>query len=224
MWSAGGSGSLTNGTSGNQTNITGAQLNLAALGNYGSADRDDGPPDGQRRDRRGCHDDLRPDGFGSHARPRGAERGPAGVNAGSTPDVGAYEASSSFLVTNTLDAFGSGTLRSAVSWANVNINDNPANLTNPAPNTIRFDSSPGGTFATPQTITLSASLGTLGLNDLTTGIAIDGPGASNLTIDGNKAITVFSIGSGVTVGLSGLTISDAWPPAALGARSTTLAF
>jgi hypothetical protein len=205
---AGGSGGLTNGTSGNQTNITGAQLNLAALGNYGGATETMALLTGSVAIDAGATTISGLTVSVPTLDQRGAERGPAGVNAGSTPDVGAYEASSSFLVTNTLDAFGSGTLRSAVSWANVNINDNPANLTNPAPNTIRFDSSPGGTFATPQTITLSASLGTLGLNDLTTGIAIDGPGASNLTIDGNKAITVFSIGSGVTVGLSGLTISD----------------
>ena len=50
-----------------------------------------------------------------------------------------------------------GTLRAAIGWANVSTNANPANIANPAPNTIVFDTA--GAFATPQTITLSQSLG-----------------------------------------------------------------
>ena len=59
---------------------------------------------------------------------RGAERGPGGINAGPTVDIGAYEASSSYLVTTTVDAIGYGSILSAVSWANMSFNDNPANL------------------------------------------------------------------------------------------------
>src|SRR5208337_1134584 len=50
---------------------------------------------------------------------RGALRGPAGLNAGTTVDIGAYEASSSYLVTSTADTNDVGTLRAAVGWANV---------------------------------------------------------------------------------------------------------
>jgi hypothetical protein len=39
-------------------------------------------------------------------------------------------------------------------------------------------------------------------------ITIDGPGADELTISGNNASRVFSIGAGVTVEISGLTIAD----------------
>ena len=84
---------------------------------------------------------------------RGALRGPAGLNAGTTVDIGAYEASSSYLVTSTADSTDVGTLRAAVGWANVSTNANPANIASPAPNTIVFDTA--GVFATPQTITLT---------------------------------------------------------------------
>ena len=59
---------------------------------------------------------------------RGALRGPAGLNAGPTVDIGAYEASSSYLVSSTADTLDVGTIASAVGWANVNANVNPANL------------------------------------------------------------------------------------------------
>ncbi len=90
---------------------------------------------------------------------RGAIRGPAGLNAGTAPDIGAFEDSSSYLVTSAADSNDAGTLRSAVNWANINVNNNNANLKpNPAkPDTILFDTK--GVFAQPQTITLSASLG-----------------------------------------------------------------
>jgi parallel beta-helix repeat protein len=137
---------------------------------------------------------------------RGALRGPAGLNAGSTVDVGAYEASSSYLVTTTTDSVDVGTLRTAVGWANVSTNANPANSSNPAPNSIIFDTA--GAFATPQTITLSPSLGTLELSNTATAEVIDGPGASLVTVsvpvDG---VRVFSVDSGVTTTLTGLTIS-----------------
>ena len=104
---------------------------------------------------------------------------PCADRPGSTPDstvdIGAYEASSSYLVTSTADSNDVGTLRAAVGWANVSTNANPANIANPAPNTIVFDTS--GAFATPQTITLSPSLGTLELSNTTTAESIDGPGA-----------------------------------------------
>jgi hypothetical protein len=82
---------------------------------------------------------------------RGALRGPAGVNAGTHVDIGAYEATSSYQVTSTADSSDVGTLRTAIGWANVNTNVNPANTSNPAPNTIDFNISSGPFTITPTT-------------------------------------------------------------------------
>ncbi len=72
---------------------------------------------------------------------RGALRGQAGLNAGSNVDIGAYEASSSYLVTSTADTGDVGTLSAANGWASVSLNANPANLSaaGPAANTIVFN-------------------------------------------------------------------------------------
>jgi len=134
---------------------------------------------------------------------RGALRGTGGLNAGSSPDVGAYEASSSFLVTTNVDATNAGTLRSAIAWSDVSVNANPANLANPAPNTVVFNTS--GMFASPQTIVLTG--GTLFLSNTTTGVAIAGPGASRVTISGNNAFGVVMVSPGTTATLSGITIT-----------------
>ena len=90
---------------------------------------------------------------------RGALRGPAGLNAGADVDIGAYEASSSYLVTSAADSNDVGTLRTAVGWANLSTNANPENIGTPAPNTIVFDTS--GVFSTPRTIALNSDLGTI---------------------------------------------------------------
>jgi CSLREA domain-containing protein len=60
----------------------------------------------------------------------------------------------------------------------------------------------GPLFNTPQTIKLT--LGELAIN---TSMSINGPGAHKLTVSGNNASRVFNIASGLTVGLSGLTIT-----------------
>ena len=59
--------------------------------------------------------------------------------------------------------------------------------------------------AQPQTITLSS---TLVLSEKAGPEMIDGPGASLVTVSGNNAVEVFSVPSGVTASLSGLTISN----------------
>ncbi len=140
---------------------------------------------------------------------RGAIRGPNGLGTGEGPDIGAFEASSSYLVTTAADSNDVGTLRTAVGWANVNANNSPENLLpNPAePNTIIFDASATGAFGTPRTITLSASLGTLNLTNATTPEAIDGPGRAVVTVGGGNHVQVFSVGTGVSVTIAGLTIA-----------------
>ena len=96
------------------------------------------------------------DTYGVTTDQRGALRGgqPDALNAGQFVDIGAYEASSSYMVTATADSDAIGTLLSAILWANTSSNANPANLASPtpAPNTIDFDipaSDPGYTEIAP---------------------------------------------------------------------------
>ena len=138
---------------------------------------------------------------------RGVLRNPDHVNDGTTIDIGAFEISSVYLVTTTADTLGSGTLRSAILWANANPG---SGLTEP--NTILFDPTLfNGT--TPQTITLSSALGTLDLTDTSTPILIQGPGAGGLTISGGGAVEVLSIAPGVNVTITGTTIADGYASA-----------
>ncbi len=123
---------------------------------------------------------------------RGALRGPAGLNAGSTVDIGAYEASSSYLVTSTADSSDVGTLRAAVGWANVSTNANPANSPT-APNTIVFNTA--GVFGTPQTITLTS--GQLTLSNTSTAETITGPTAG-VIVSGGGSSRVFAVDASVT--------------------------
>ncbi len=48
---------------------------------------------------------------------RGALRNPTGQSNGAI-DIGAYELSSTYLVTSTADSLASGTLRAAIAWVN----------------------------------------------------------------------------------------------------------
>ena len=129
---------------------------------------------------------------------RGGVRGPAGLNAGTTVDIGAYEATSSYRVSATGDtSSNSGTLRSAVGWANANQNNNPANIKAPAPNTIVFTSS--------QPITLSG--GALVLSNSVTPISITGPGANLLTLSASNGSRVFQVTAGTKASISGVTIT-----------------
>jgi hypothetical protein len=85
-------------------------------------------------------------------------------------------------VTNVNDS-GAGSLRDCI--ANAASGD-----------TINFS------LTSPATITL-----TTGMLTINTSLTIMGPGASNLTVSGNNASPVFSISSGTTVNISGLTIT-----------------
>ena len=134
---------------------------------------------------------------------RGASRGPGGLNAGSTADIGAYEASSSYVVTSVSGGTQAGSLRAAIAWANQNSNANPANIAHPAANTITFDTA--GAFSTPTTITPAQV--PLVLNNVKTPEVILGPGANVLTVNGNHAGPVFQVAAKTTALISGLTIS-----------------
>ncbi len=89
-----------------------------------------------------------------------------------------------------------GDLLYGVTQANLN--------TNPAGSIIQFDSTIF-TATTPRSIVLAH---TLHLTGTAGPIAVDGPGADAVVVSGNNAVTVFSIGLGVTASLSGLTIAS----------------
>ncbi len=136
---------------------------------------------------------------------RGAVRGSIAnasgpANAGSAPDIGAYEASSEYQVSAAADTNDLGSLRTAVSWANISTN---ANLASPsaAPNTVDFGSGPG-----PVTITLSPALGTLDLSNTLTPVAITNSGSGSVTISGGGMVGVVQVNADVTATLSNLTI------------------
>ena len=83
----------------------------------------------------------------------------------------------------------SGTLRYAIAQANTG---NPS-----ACDTITFN------LAYPATVTLAQ-----GLLEISNAVAINGPGAGNLTVSGNNASQVFQIDSGVTANISSISIKN----------------
>ena len=205
----GGSGGLVNGTNGNQVGVADPGLDPNGLQNNGGPTQTIALVTGSPAIDAGSNA-LAVDpttGQPLTTDQRGALRGPAGLNAGTTVDIGAYEASSSYLVTSTADTTDVGTLRAAVGWANVSTNANPANVASPAPNTVIFDTA--GTFATPQTITLTQV--TLELSNTATPESIAGTGVASLTVARSSAsgtfFSVFTVEPSVTASLTGLTIS-----------------
>src|SRR5262249_34875040 len=108
---------------------------------------------------------------------RGAVRGPAGLNAGASVDIGGYEASSIYLVSTTDDTMNAGPLRTGVGWANLSTNVNPATLFSPAPNTVFF-SATGTINLTGGTLALANSGGT------NVAKSLQGPGPGLLSISG----------------------------------------
>jgi hypothetical protein len=113
-----------------------------------------------------------------------------------SPDIGAFQTQTAPLVVGAVTDNGASPgvldLRAAIDLADVM----------GGARTITFDPA---VFATAQTITLTA--GQLKLSSTTGTIAIDGPGADLLSIDGNRADSVFQINSQVTASISGLTIT-----------------
>jgi len=143
--------------------------------------------------------------FGVTTDQRGAVRGwDGGLNAGTTVDIGSYEASSSYLVTSASDSADAGTFLAAVAWANLNTNVNAANFAQPAANTVRFVTN--GTFTSPHTIGFFPGSSTLDVSN-SAGDVIQGPGANLVTINAYGAAGVFQVSNGVTARLSGLTIT-----------------
>ena len=142
---------------------------------------------------------------------RGAQRGPAGLSAGLHADLGAFEDTSSYLVTTAFDNLGDGTLCAAVSWANRSAN--PL-LTIGAANVVRFDAA--GVFATPQVISLStvgdSTVGPTALA-VTGDVEIDGPAGAGAGVTIARAASVadlrlFYVTSGGDLTLRDLTLKS----------------
>jgi len=99
-----------------------------------------------------------------------------------------------------------GDLRYVINQANVD--------PNPSGSVITFSPT---VFATPQTITLSPTLGALDLSEAAGPEVIQGPGPSLVTISGGQADGLFHVDSaaetatGTTATLSGLTIAAGGP-------------
>jgi len=119
------------------------------------------------------------------------QRGIGFVRSVGKEDIGAFELQHDFVVTNTGDA-GAGSLRQAIINANAN----------PGADSISFDAS---VFSSSQTITL-----TTGQLSISEAVAINGTGASLVTVSGNNASRVFSTAAaptGALITLFGLTIT-----------------
>jgi CSLREA domain-containing protein len=108
---------------------------------------------------------------------------PGILNASDGADIGAFEAQT--LVTNANNN-GGGSLRQAI-----------AEL--PAGSSITFDAT---FFNSPRTITLTS-----GELNIDKNLTITGPGANLVTISGNNQSRVFRVSPGLTVSLSGMTIT-----------------
>ncbi len=142
--------------------------------------------------------------------PRGAQRGAAGLDAGPHADIGAFEDTSSYLVTTTTDGTTDGTLRAAVLWADYSVN--PL-LTTATANVVRFDTA--GAFAAGGAIALSD------VGDTTAGptaiavtgdVEIEGPSGpgQGVTIERSGSVSglrLFYVATGGSLTLEDLTLS-----------------
>jgi hypothetical protein len=194
----GGAGGITNGTNGNLVGV--ANPGLGTVGYYGGVTQTvpllAGSPAIDAG--LGTISSVMIPGIDQ----RGAQRGPAGLYAGTGVDIGAFEASSSYLVTSAGDDGTLGTLRLGLAFAGTGSNPlAPAGTAN----VVGFDATPTGPFATPQTLTLS--LGPLDLvGNGSSKAFIEGPGATALSITTNNTSRVVTVDSNAIATLSGLTI------------------
>src|SRR5919199_1453251 len=120
---------------------------------------------------------------------RGGQRA-GGVNSSANTDIGAYQATSSYVVTNTLDDNSIGSLRSAINFANINVNP----VASTPENTIGFNIGNGGV----RTIAPTSALPTI-----TQSVIIDGttqPGFAGAPL-------VQLNGTNAGAGVNGLTIA-----------------
>ncbi len=179
-------GSTAGSTGFSPVTFTGINPLLKPLGHYGSATQTMALSSGSLALNNGDPNN------GVTVDQRGAQRGLAGLDAGAAPDIGAYEASSSYLVTtDSGDSSLPGTLRGGVEWADGNVN--PL-LLNPAANVIRFDTT--GVFSTAQTISRGiAGNNTAGPSALgiTGDVEIDGPTGGGQGVTISRALSVANL-------------------------------
>ena len=182
----GGSGGITDGEDHNVVLTDLSKLGLGPLGGYGGPTQTMALLPGSAAIGKGT--------------PAGLTTDQRGFPLDSPPDIGSFQVQPAplpLVVNSTGDGIGilpgKLSLRAAINLADVQGGDR----------TITFDST---VFTTSQTITLSADLGPLNLTDTTGRETIDGP-AVGVTIDGGNDVGVFTISTGVTALLSGLTIA-----------------
>ena len=111
-------------------------------------------------------------------------------------DIGAFEVSSSYLVTTPSDSAIPGTLRSAINWANANAG------TSPDFHPLRHQ---GGVQRTADHHPVARHAG---LDRDRRRRSASKARRDHVTISGNGAVGVFSIASNVTATFTGLTIAD----------------
>ena len=179
----GGSGGITAGSDGNIVLTSLVNLGLAPLGDYGGPTETIALLSGSAA-------------IGAGTTTSGVASDQRGFALDATPDIGAFQTQPALVVNTTIDGTGSAlgdlSLRQAVNLADAL----------DAADTITFDPI---VFATPQTITLVA---TLPLSATAGPVVIDGPGAGLVTISGNNTNAVFNIAVDTVVSMSGLSISD----------------
>ena len=182
LFGTGGSGGLTNGTSGNIVLTSLANLGLTPLGSFGGPTQTMALLPGSAA-------------IGMGAFTSSAPTDQRGFVRGDSVDIGAFQTQPYLLVNTTVDGAGSPSgdlsLRQAVNLANAL----------GAAETIFFDPT---AFATPQTVTLDGSQ--LELSDTSGTESIIGP-ASGVTISAGGQSRVLQVDANVTAAISGLTIS-----------------
>jgi fibronectin-binding autotransporter adhesin len=175
----GGSGGILAGTDGNIVLSSLADLGLAPLGDYGGPTETIALLPGSAA-------------IGVGTAVSGITTDERGFSLDTPPDIGAFQTQAGLVVNTTIDGTGSPSgelsLRQAVNLANVL----------DVAETITFDPT---VFATPQTITLGA---TLVLSETGGPEVIDGPGAGLVTVSGNNTSEVFNIAGDNVVSMSGL--------------------
>ncbi len=104
-------------------------------------------------------------------------------------DIGAYEASSSYLVNSTAESTDAGTLQAAIGWAELNTNANPAAAINPVPNTVVVAAAGAYVLAAPDLQALDSDLAAISNSvvtaDAPVSITIDLGPATYENVDGN---------------------------------------
>jgi hypothetical protein len=89
------------------------------------------------------------------------------------------------------------------------------NLLNSGPGSLRYEMQQANANAGADTVNFKKGLSgiiplTSGELDITDSVTIEGPGASTISVSGTTSSRVFEVAANLTVGISGLTITDGY--------------